>query len=448
MLVVNIAGLGFESIGSRTPSLAALAERGTLSPVQPAVPALTSTSQATILTGTLPVEHGIVANGWYFDELSLILNWQRSARLMRGKRLWEELPACRCANLFWRYATHASSQANVTERPTYWVDGRKTPDIYAEPPQWRDELVGDLGPFPLFRFWGPLAGLESTSWIVDATIRTLNAGQHDLILTYLPHLDYDHQRYGPRGEIADRALADLDAEVGCLLSAADERQMDVAVVSDYAFEAVETPVFLNRVLREEGWLTVQRAENGELLEAGASRAFAVCDQQVAHVYVQDEADVSAVQQRLEQASGVEHVLDRAAMKASGIDHPRSGALLAIAAEGHWFAYPYWLDESAAPDFAACVAIHDKPGFDPTELFPRPGLAGKLHMAKRLLQKSIGLRIPFDVIHRDPTVVRGSHGRIPTSDSQRPIFLTSWSRDATGVVPMQSIKRQLVERRQS
>lgn len=449
ILLINIAGLGCSTIGEHTPHLRGLAEHGSgVVAVQPPVPALTGPSQATMLTGALPSQHGIVANGWYFPELALILNWQRSARLMQGETLWEagraRWPGFRCANLFWRYATHSTCDVNVVERPTYWADGRKSEDIYAEPDTVHDELVEALGPFPLFRFWGPAADIASTRWIVDATLHLMQPARFDLLLTYLPHLDYDHQRYGPESPQGVRALRDLDAEAGRLIARAHEMDMDIAVVSDYAFEPVSRPVFINRMLREAGWLRVQQAENGELLEPGASRAFAVCDQQVAHVYVDDLSLLEQVRKRIGELDGVDRVLDAAGLHAAGLSHPRSGQLLALAEPDCWFAYPYWLDDARAPDFATCVAIHAKPGWDPSELFWRPGWRGKLHIAKRLLQKKLGLRAPFDLVGGDPHLVCGSHGRIPSDDRQRATMITSWplSQDR---VAMQEIKGLLVTR---
>jgi predicted AlkP superfamily pyrophosphatase or phosphodiesterase len=446
LLVINIAGLGRASLGNRTPNLSKLAAGGAISAVQPPVPALTSTSQATLLTGSLPTDHGIVANGWYFRELASILNWQRSARLVNGIPLWETLPDdVTCANLFWRNSTHASCALKVTERPTYWVDGRKTPDIYTEPADVRNTLVSELGTFPLFKFWGPLAGIESTRWIVDATIHTINTRRYGVILTYLPHLDYDHQRFGPESAQGNKALLEVDAEAGRLLQIARDREMDVAIVSDYAFERVSKPIYLNRVLRANGLLETQLAENGELLEPGASRAFATCDQQIAHIYVHHKNDVESTRLLLAGQDGVDTVLNRREMESLGIAHERSGELLAIASADCWFAYHYWLDENNAPDFAPCVAIHDKPGFDPTELLMIPGVKGKLHLARRMAQKSVGQRIPFDVINTDSTAIRGSHGRIPTSDAQRPVLITSWTRDTCSLVPMQSVREILLRR---
>ncbi|MEE3373342.1 MAG: alkaline phosphatase family protein [Planctomycetota bacterium] len=447
LLIINIAGLGAEAVTADTPNLLRLSEMGGRLPVQPPVPALTSVSQATLLTGTRPAEHGVVANGWYFRELSQVLNWQRSARLLTGSPLWEAVrernPDIRCANLFWRYATHSTADLNVTERPTYWADGRKSPDIYTEPLALRDELVERLGPFPLFRFWGPAADITSSRWIADATLYVLEQRRFGVVLTYLPHLDYDHQRYGPDSPQGAAALKAVDQQAGRLIDAAVGAGMRVAVLSDYAFEAVSQPVYLNRVLREAGLLRVQRAENGELLEPGVSTAFAVCDQQVAHIYVNRPSAVAGVRKLLADTYGVDRVLHGDQMRSAGIAHPRSGELLALAAADHWFAYPYWLEERRAPDFAGCVAIHDKPGFDPAELLWAPGWQGKMKVGWRLLQKSLGLRAPFDLIRRDPTAIRGAHGRVPTTDATRPVLITSWSVDATPPVPMESLRSLLV-----
>ncbi len=448
LLIINVAGLSASAVGPATPNLHRLSESGSgVIALRPPTPALTSTSQATLLTGTLPDQHGIVSNGWYWRDLALVLNWQRSANLMAGETIWDTARAGRsdfqCANLFWRCATHSSCDVNITERPTYWADGRKSPDIYTEPGSLRNDLVERLGPFPLFRFWGPAASIESTRWIVDATRYLIEQDRFDLLLTYIPHLDYDHQRFGPNSAEGQQALRDMDKEVGRLIDVARSRELCVAVVSDYAFEPVSRPVFLNRVLRETGLLCVQSAENGELLEPGVSAAFAVCDQQTAHLYVNDPSAMAKVKTLVENLEGVDRVFDRQQMRALGLCHVRSGELFAIASPQCWFAYPYWLDESRAPDFARCVAIHAKPGWDPSELFLPPGAGGKMHLAKRLLQKTLGIRAPFDVISGDMSLVRGAHGRIPTSDETRPVLLTSWAIDPQGITKMQDLKALFV-----
>ncbi|MCA9054480.1 MAG: alkaline phosphatase family protein, partial [Planctomycetaceae bacterium] len=372
LLLINVVGLTPGGIGEITPHLAAFAQRNGVRTLQPPLPAVTCSSQATLTTGTLPSEHGIVSNGWYYRESGEIKFWSRSDHLVSGEKIWEAArkrnPSIRAAQLFWRYCTHASSALMVTERPTYWANGRKGPDIYCDPPELRDELVEKFGEFPLFRFWGPATSIESTRWIADATLHVMQSRQYEIVMAYLPHLDYDVQKFGPNSHEAAAAHREVDTEVGRLLIAAEEHAYDVAIVSEYGMTSVSQPVYLNRILREAGYIRVQRAQNGELLEPGGSRAFAACSHQVAHVYVTRPEDCQPVQELLQSTDGVERVLGADEKRAAGLDHSRSGELIAVAAPDAWFAYPYWLDDHNAPDFARCVAIHDKPGHDPVEMF--------------------------------------------------------------------------------
>ena len=87
----------------------------------------------------------------------------------------------------------------------------------------------------------------------------------------------------------------------------------------------------------------------------------------------------------------------------GLDHPRSGELVVLSEPDSWFAYPYWLDDRLAPDFARTVDIHRKPGYDPCELFFDPQLLWpKGRAIRRLIQKKLGFRTLFDVVPLDPT----------------------------------------------
>lgn len=445
LVIACVAGLSVDAVDESTPTMAALAARGARTALEPPLAGLTGPSQASLLTGSQPAEHGIVANGWYERSYGRIFNWPRSAGLVGGTPLWElaraARPGLRCASLFMRFATHSSCDVVVVERPTYWADGRKSPDAYASPSAIGERLRARYGTFPLFRFWGPAAGLPSTRWIMDATLDVMADDGCELVLTYLPHLDYDVQRFGPGTPQARAAATALDGEVARLAAAAEAGGWDLALVGDYGYEPVERPIYLNRALREAGLLAVTREGNGEILEAGASRAFAVCDQQLAHVYVRHTADLTAARAALEAVEGVERVLGGEALAAAGMNHARAGELIAIAAERCWFAYPYWLDERDAPDFAHCVAIHDKPGFDPGELL----LGSKLHLGWRLLQKIVGLRAPFDVIAGAPERIGGAHGRPPTSDATRPLLITSWPAELEPGLPMHRARDPLLER---
>lgn len=432
VLAILVVGLTREMLGQDAPHLSALARDGFAAPIDPVLPAVTCPVQSTYLTGLLPREHGIVANGWYDRELAEVLFWRQSNRLVGGEDVWEagkkRDPAFTSAQLFWWFNMYCGADWTLTPRPAYPADGRKIPDSYASPPELRVRLNEKLGKFPLFKFWGPLAGIESTRWIVDATLDVLERERPTLALVYLPHLDYDLQRVGPGHPRAAEALRAVDAEVGRLVAKAREQGRSVVVLSEYGIEPVSSDVALNRVLREAGFVSVQRVlDSWELLDAGASRAFAVVDHQLAHVYVRDAADVPLVKARLERTPGVERVLDAAGKRELGLDHARSGELVCIAAPGRWFSYYYWLDDERMPDFAPTVDIFKKPGYDPAELFLEPGLTTRVRLATRLAQKALGFRALLDVVPVDGALVRGSHGRVPSSPEKGAVLVASEKR---------------------
>lgn len=447
ILVIDLVGLT-SGVLAQMPNVAASFSHGSRTvQLEPPLPAVTCSSQATIVTGTLPADHGIVSNGWYFRDSAEIRFWMRSDRLVHGEKVWEAArrvdPQIRTANLFWRYCTHSDCDITITERPTYWANGRKGPDIYTSPGPLRNQLVERLGEFPLFRFWGPATAIAATDWIADATLHVIRSETPHLALAYLPHLDYDLQKYGPASQQAAEAIREVDATTTRLIQGAREAGYEVALLSEYGMTSVSQPIFLNRVLREAGYVTVQHAQNGELLEPGDSKAFAACSHQIAHVYVSDPGDLSAVKQLMQSTPGVERVLSKDDQAVAGLNHSRSGELVAIAAPDCWFAYPYWLDESKAPDFARCVAIHDKPGHDPVEMFF--GSGGKAKAMRRLIQNKLGCRVPMDVISLDATLIRGSHGRPPDEDSEAPILLTDWVHESPDKISMTEVKPLLLSR---
>jgi len=431
LLVAIAVGLRPRDL-AEAPALSRLAAEGFATPLETVFPAVTCPVQATFLTGRLPREHGIVGNGWYHRDTAEVRFWLQSNRLVEGAKVYERAaerdPSARTAKLFWWFNLGARAAISVTPRPEYHANGRKVPDISAEPPEVRRDLVEALGPFPLLRFWGPGAGIESTEWIARAAEKVIAEHDPALALVYLPHLDYDHQRHGPDDPRSRRAVGELDCAIAPLIESARAAGREVLVLSEYGIEAVDRPLFPNRALRERGYLTVRATGHGELLEPAASRAFAVCDHQVAHVYVRDPADLPAVRAALAAIDGVERVLDREGQRALGIDHARSGELVLVAAQRCWFAYPYWLDEARRPDFAPTVDIHRKPGYDPAELFIDPALrAPKLRLAAKLLRSRLGLRTLFDVIPTDPSLVRGSHGRLPADPERGPVAIGSFPR---------------------
>ncbi len=415
------------------------------------LPAVTTTVQSTLLTGLAPRDHGIVGNGWYFRDLSEIWLWRQSNRLVAGEKVWEAAkrrdPAFTCAKLFWWYNMYASVDYAVTPRPMYLADGRKLPDIHTHPAALRDELQAALGPFPLFRFWGPGADIESSRWIAASALHVLQRQQPTLTLVYLPHLDYDLQRFGPHHPGIPAQVAAVDALCAPVIDQARALGAHVVVLSEYGITEVSRPVHVNRALRQAGWLKVRLEQGREQLDAGASDAFAVADHQIAHVYVARPELLPEVAACLAALPGVETVLDEAGKRAAGLDHPRAGELVAVARADSWFTYYHFLDDARAPDFARTVEIHRKPGYDPAELLFDPALRWpKLAVASRLARKALGQRVLMDVIGLDATVVRGSHGRPTDRAEDGPLFITSAPEllAADGPVPAAAVKQLLLD----
>src|SRR5262245_308789 len=449
-LVLNVAGLTPALLGPSAPNLERLASRGGLRTLETVTPAVTTTVQSTFVTGTLPREHGIVANGWYFRDLSEVWLWRQSNRLVAGEKVWESArrrdPAFTCAKLFWWYNMYSSADWSVTPRPMYPADGRKLPDIYTHPASLREELNAALGEFPLFRFWGPAADIVSSEWIARCALRVRRERRPTLTLVYLPHLDYNLQRLGPAHPAIHADVAKIDALCGELIDAAERDGDRVIVLSEYGITAVNRPVHINRVLREAGLIRIREELGRELLDAGACKAFAVADHQLAHVYVQDPALVPRVKALLEGVPGVERVLDEEGKRECGLDHPRSGELVAIAHADSWFTWYYFLDDARAPDFARTVDIHRKPGYDPVELFLDPALRfPKLRIASRLARKALGMRYLMDVIPLDATLVKGSHGRVTDRPDDGPLVISSEPRlMPAGRVAATDVKRIMLD----
>lgn len=431
LVVLDVVGLTARLL-AHMPRLRALAERGCQAELRPVLPAVTCSVQSSLLTGAPPAEHGVVGNGWYFRDLGEVLLWRQHNALVGGEKLWHAArrvhPGYTVANVCWWYAMGADVDWTVTPRPVYYADGRKEQDCYTFPPELHDELTAALGVFPLFHYWGPRAGLPSSDWVGRAARQIMTGYDPDLTLVYLPHLDYDLQRYGPDTPQAAAAAAELDTVVGPLLDAALARGATVVALSEYAVTPVRRRVDVNRALRAEGLLRVYTQDGMEYLDPWTSRAFAVADHQVAHVYVADPADRPEVGKLCQGLPGVAEVLDEAGKAAYGLDHPRAGELVLVAEPDAWFTYYYWHDDGRAPDFARCVEIHRKPGYDPAELFfdPAGPTAAKLRGARALLRKKLGLRYLMDVVGLDAgaAVVRGSHGRLPDDPADGPVLLCS------------------------
>lgn len=453
LLLLNAVGLTPRLLPS-APRLQALANAGWLRPLHEVVPAVTCTAQATLLTGQTPERHGIVANGWLWRDTGEVRFWQQSNRLIQATPLYvtarrraaEAGQAFRCAKLFWWFNQGAAVEISVTPKPYYGADGNKAFGITGTPAGLSDDLERKLGPFPFPSFWGPMAGQPCTQWIARCAAEILQRERPDLTLVYLPHLDYDPQRFGPQGCDMARLTGELDAACAPLLDAARAAGARVWVVSEYGHVQVSRAVLPNRALREAGLLEVRPGPFGENLDTFTSRAFAVCDHQLAHVYVADDADRPRVRDVLLGLKGVARVFDGEERAEVSLRHERSGELIALADADAWFAYPFWLDDRQAPDYARTVDIHRKPGFDPCELFFDPRLLWpKGRALRRLVQKKLGFRTLFDVVPLDTRLVRGSHGLPATVVADRPLLIGEGPAPDEAEPPMTAVHDWVLQR---
>lgn len=262
---------------------------------------------------------------------------------------------------------------------------------------------------------------------------------------YLPHLDYDFQRFGPSFEGAESRLQEVDELVGNIAKAAKEQGSRVIVVSEYGIQPVTQAIHINRHLREKSWLQTRSGPFGEMLDPFQSKVFAVADHQVAHVYVREKHFIPTVREFLLGLPGIESAFAGADRDAIQLNHSHAGDLVAIAKPNAWFTYYYWLDDRLAPDFARTVDIHRKPGYDPCELFinpnlPMPGLLA----ATKILKKKLGMRYLMDLIPLDATLVRGSHGAPPRDPLDGPIWICNFKQSPIQSMSMTQVPQKVLE----
>ena len=425
-VVINVVGLTRKLIGDQTPNLHSLLRDS--ANIKAITPAVTCSVQSTYLTGKMPAEHGIVGNGWYFRDLGEVFFWRQGNRLVQSEKIWHIArrrdPSFTCANTFWWYNMATDVDWAATPRPVYCADGIKLPDCYTIPPEMRDKFNEEFGQFPLFHFWGPATSILSSEWIGKAAMAIEEMFRPTLHLVYLPHLDYILQKVGPEGDIK-KDLSEIDDLCGRLINFFRDRGCRIIVLSEYGITQVTGALHPNRILRENGYLAVKTDLGKEYLDPGQSRAFAVSDHQIAHIYIKNKADTAQVKRLFERTAGIERVLDEEGKRDYRLDHERSGELVLISEKDRWFTYYFWNDDRKAPDYARTVNIHAKPGYDPCELFLDPGIfSPQLKIAWTLLKKTIGFRYLMEVIPLDAGLVKGSHGRVTDNNDEDPVFMTT------------------------
>lgn len=387
-LIVSIAGFGWEEVQKRwNGTFGDL----TFQPADSVFPAVTCTAQASFRTASLVREHGMVSNGVFLRNLLRPSFWEQSARLVQGPRIWDKARAgwSKVAILFWQQSLGENADIIISPTPIHKHGGGMIMANYTKPADLASKLQHDFGTFPLHRYWGPLASPKVGNTVVnhvEATVRYLDP---DIVLCYLPTLDYDLQRFGPGDSRCNRSFKILSHELKRLVALAEKHNAELTLFGDYAIAPVTAaPVLPNTLLRKQGYFKVRELRGMAYPDFYQSKAFAMCDHEIAHVYVQDSKDIQPLMDIFKASGDYDDVLPRTADCSWG--HPNAGEILLVAKDGSWCAYPWWHDTREAPDYATHVDIHNKPGYDPCELF-------------------FGRRFP-PATSLDGTQIKGSHGK--------------------------------------
>lgn len=411
LIYLSVPGLRPTDVVDRAlaPTLHGWAAEGALAQLTPSFPCLTSPVQASTWTGVGPGQHGVIANGFYQRDRNAVELWVGRNDVIQGEQIWDVIASTgELTSAVWHAQNIKDAAADyiITPEPIHQPDGTTKLWCYSKPEGLYERVIDSVGHFPLQHYWGPLANIESTRWIIAAAEWLIERYDPSFHYIYIPHLDYAAQRFGPDSPQAKQSLCELDdllAGFGDFVSNSRAGADAVfLVVSEYAMTDVSGVIYPNVVLREAGLLETRQSAEGEVIDFAKSRAFAVVDHQCAHLYIQDEYvdKVSSIFRGMEGIDGVYAGDERAAV---GLTHTRSGEVILAARDDHWFAYYWWLDDNDAPAFARTVDIHRKPGYDPVELFIDPQT------------KTIPL---------DAELVKGSHGAPARASVQRGAVICS------------------------
>lgn len=408
VVLISLPGLRRSDL-EKMPTLSGLAASGSVARLTPTFPCMTCPVQANLTTGVGPEQHGIIANGFFYRDKGEVEMWTAWNSCFQAPQVWELLhrhdPSITSAVWFPLHSKGASSDYICTPAPIHNPDGSESLWCYTKPTELYGELRDQLGHFPLMNFWGPLANIKSSDWIIDSAVIAAKKFAPRFFYIYLPHLDYAAQKNGPDSPEALKAVVDLDQAISRLVQGfANAGITDIhwLVASEYTIQAVNEVAYPNRLLREAGLLALKEINGRSHLVPGESPAWALVDHQLAHIFVKDPDDIHWVADLFRDHPQVEHVLVAEERAKFSLNHPRSGDVVLIAKRNAWFAYYWWEDDAKAPEFAHTVDIHRKPGYDPVELF---------------------VKMPEKTIPLDATLVRGSHG-YPEDDVENSCVLIS------------------------
>jgi len=422
LILLSVPGLRESDVGAMS-QLRELTAGGEIAELTPSFPCVTCPVQANITTGRRPDAHGVIANGFYWRQQRQVEMWTSPNECIDAPQIWDFLSqhdsSLQSAVWFPLHAKGCEAEFVCTPAPIHNPDGSESLWCYTRPLDLYGQLRDELGHFPLQHFWGPMANVASTAWILASAVRAAREWEPDFFYIYVPHLDYAAQRNGPDGEAAATAVRELDGLIGKTGAALREIygcNPVWLVAGEYTITPVNHVTYPNRMLREAGLLTVREQDDGEHLDLERSRAFAMVDHQLSHVFVADN-DPETIRQVValfQRQPGIAEVLAGPARGNYHLEHPRSGDVVLISSPESWQAYYWWLDNSEAPSFARKVDIHRKPGYDPVELFWDP--------TRR--------EIPLDA-----TLVKGSHGAPAVDARQKTVVVAS----EPYLVPQQNLR---------
>jgi len=411
-VVLSIPALREQDL-AHMPNLFSKFQQGSRARIQHSFPAVTWPSQTAVLTGERPDRHGIVSNGFFWREEQRVEMWTAWNEVIQAPQIWDVLkrdqPSMRTAAWFPMLSKGSHADNVCMPAPIHKPDGSEDLWCYTRPQEYYGELLERLGHFPLHHFWGPLANIRSSRWILESATLTMEEFSPDFWYIYLPHLDYAAQKTGPDSESAIQALSELDQAIGDFTAALPAEYESAAwlVISEYVITAVDQVSFPNRILRDAGLLTVQTTDGLEYLDLQNSAAWALVDHQYSHVYVKDRDTeiIDKVAALFERQDGFSRVLRGDGLAELQVNHERSGDVVLVSPANSWQAYYWWQDDDAAPDFARTVDIHRKPGYDPVELH---------------------VKMPEKEIPLNASLVQGSHGALVESAEQQGVVLCSES----------------------
>ena len=409
VVLISVPGLRREDLQSM-PNLQQLVASGSVATLTPSFPAVTCPVQANMTTGVGPEQHGIIANGFFYRDSGEVEMWTAWNSCFEAPQIWERLhqhdPALTSAVWFPLHSKGAKADFICTPAPIHNPDGTESLWCYTKPTELYGEFRDQLGHFPLMHFWGPLANIKSSDWIIDSAVIAARKFGPRFSYIYIPHLDYAAQKNGPNSPEAAKVVVDIDQSLSRLFKGFADAGLDDIhwlVASEYTISEVDTVIYPNRTLRAAGLLAIKEENGREQLIPGQSPAWALVDHQLAHVYVQDEDDIVLVADQFRDDPAIAHVLVGEERKQFGLDHPRSGEIVLIAQPNAWFAYYWWEDDAKAPEYARTVDIHKKPGYDPVEMF---------------------IEMPARAIPLNASLVRGSHGCPADDPSRKGVLLSS------------------------